>query len=320
MEKQFIKDLKNGEFVKSFFSVKYKHPPKDYKNGYMFTLGLADKTGEIELTYFGGTDKQKVDEIYNGIKEGDVIFTKGYANDYKGKLKISVNKGPENIRKAKPEEYNLDMFIPVTNQNVEKMFSEIKSKIDSITNVHLRKLLSKFFEDSQFVAAFKKAPAAMYKHHACMGGLLEHVWGVVRLCETEAEIHPSLDRDLLLTGAILHDIGKIKEFIVTTNIKQSEEGMLLGHVLIGEQMILEKINTIDGFPEMLKNKLLHIIISHHGKKEYGASIEPAIPEAVVVFLADMLDSQVTQYIRAKKDANTEDFRTYNKSLGSIYLK
>jgi 3'-5' exoribonuclease len=180
--------------------------------------------------------------------------------------------------------------------------------------------LASIFDDKKFVDEFKKAPAAMYMHHACTGGLVEHTWGILKLCEVEAEIHPSLDEDLLITGAILHDIGKIHEFQVTTNIKITEKGMLLGHVGLALEMVTEKIAKIHDFPEILKNKVLHMIISHHGEKEYGTMIEPAFPEAAAVYLADNYDAKITQYIRTKKDVNTEDFRTYSKTLGSLYLK
>jgi 3'-5' exoribonuclease len=182
--------------------------------------------------------------------------------------------------------------------------------------------LEHFFKNDDFVKKFKRAPAAMYMHHACIGGLLEHTWGILTICETMKVLHPSLDNDLLVAGAVLHDIGKVEEFEVTSNIKISEKGMLLSHVFIGAEMVSRAIAEIRNFPEVLKNKILHIIISHHGKLEYGALKTPEFPEAKAISLADEMDSQITQYIRIKKDAKkiTEDFRTWNKNIGEIYLR
>ncbi|MCD6547634.1 MAG: HD domain-containing protein [Nanoarchaeota archaeon] len=321
MTKQLIKDLKEGERVRSFFSIKYKHIPKEYSKGYMFTLGLADKSGEIELTFFGDENLQKVTELYEQLKEDNIIFVEGIANSYKGKLKIVVN-DLNSIRPAKEGEYQLSDFIYVSNQDIEELFSYIMKKKDEVKNEKIKELLNYFLKDEQFVKKFKKCPAAMYKHHACVGGLLEHTWGVLKICETMKKLHPSLDNDLLIAGAILHDIGKLEEFRVTTNIKISEKGMLLSHVYIGAEMVSEAIKAIGDFPVVLKNKLIHIILSHHGELEFGALKKPEFPEAVAVALADRIDSQITQYILLKKNGleTTEDFRIYSKDHGEIYLK
>jgi 3'-5' exoribonuclease len=322
MAKQYINELKDNTPVNSFFSVKYKHAIKPYQKGYMFVVGLADKTGEIELTFFGDNNKEEVEEVYNSFESGDVIFVKGYSKVHNGKLKININKSTGELRKANAEEYADEDFIHVTNQDIEEMFGFITKKIENIKNPYLKQLLEYFFKDEEFVKKFKRAPAAMYMHHACVGGLLEHTWGILTICETMKVLHPSLDEDLLVAGAILHDIGKVEEFEITSNIKVSEKGMLLSHVFIGADMVSKAIDKIDGFPEKLRNKILHIIISHHGELEYGALKRPEFPEAAAVALADQMDSQITQYIRIKKDASktTDDFRTYSKNLGEIYLR
>ncbi len=322
MAKQYISDLKSGEKVKSFFSVKYKHKPKEYQKGYMFVIGLADKTGEVELTYFGSKNAEEVNKIYGSFESGDVIFTEGIAKMFNNKMRINVNSDSGRIRKADAGEYEDEDFVYITNQNIDEMFDFMTKKIDEIRNPHLKKLMNYFFKDEEFVKKFKRAPAAMYIHHACVGGLLEHTWGVLTVCETMKVLHPSLDNDLLVAGAVLHDIGKIKEFEMTSNIKISEEGMLLSHTFIGADMVSKAIDKIEGFPETLRNKILHIIISHHGEIEYGALKKPEFPEAAAVALADQMDSKITQYIRIKKDASktTDDFRTYSKNLGEIYLR
>ncbi len=327
MEKQYVSELKDGTFVESVFSVKYKHLPREYNNkeGSWFRIGLADKSGEIDLYYWGGIDKEKVKKVYESFETNDVVYVKGFVKEEqikKGKFKINVNEDSGELRKAKKEEYNPSFFLYETNQNIDEMFDEILNDINKIENKFLKELMNSFFGNSEFSEKFKKSPAAMYMHHGCVGGLLEHTWGMLKICRTIHELHPSLDKDLLFSGAILHDIGKIEEFQTTSNIKVTEKGMLVSHVFIGAEMVSKAIDKISDFPEKLKNKILHIMLSHHGELEYGALKKPQFPEAAAIFYADLTDSQITQYIRIKKDKkdNTEDFRTYSKYLGEIYLR
>lgn len=317
--KQFIKDLEFGKKVESNFSVKYRHPLREYVNGFMFVIGLADKTGEIEAMYWGGRNLEKVKGVYESFRDGDVVYVSGIVGEFRDKLKIDINEGEGAIRKI--EEYEIKDFIAETERNVEEMASEVREIINSIGNQHLKFLINSFFNDSEFFEEFKKAPAAMYIHHACVGGLLEHTLGVVKLCEAACSIYPQMDRELVLTGAILHDIGKLKEFRVTTNIKISEEGTLRGHIIIGDELVQKKIKSIEGFPEALRLKLSHIILSHHGSNEYQSPKEPQFPEAVAVHYADEFDSKLYQYTEIKEKAKeSSDFRAYSKRLGEVYLK
>jgi len=316
--KQYIKDLTLGLKVDSLFSVKYKHPVREYMNGFMFTIGVSDKTGEIPVTYWGGPNKEKTQRIYNGFSENDVVHIKGVVGEYKRKNKIDVNEDDGLIEIT--QEYNQEDFVPKTDKDIEKMFSDLKDYIHNIKDSHLKALLDSFFEDQNFVRVFKNAPAGMYIHHGYIGGLLEHTLNIVRLCDKMYSIYPIMDHDLLITGAILHDIGKIKEFDVSTNIQVSEEGMLRGHIVLGEEMVLKKINKIPGFPVVLRMKIAHILLSHHGNLEYGSPKAPQFPEAAAVYYADEFDSKVFQYINLKQNADTEDFRTYSKRFGEIYLR
>ncbi len=317
--KQFIENLEVGADVNSVFSVKYKHPPRPYKNGFMFDVGIADKTGEIEIFYFGGTNESKVKDVYSKFEIDDVIEIKrGRVTQYKDSKHITLNEDTGEIIKV--SEYDIYDFVPKTENDIEEMTKNLIQTIESIKNTHLKSLLASFFSNSDFLESFKKTPAALYIHHAYIGGLLEHTLHVIELCKSISEVYPALDKDLLLTGATLHDVGKIKEFAVTTNIKQTEDGMLRGHITLGEEMVLEKIKLIHDFPETLRLKLAHIMLSHHGSNEYGSPQEPCFPEAVAIHYADEFDSKVDQYVKIKDSANTEDFRTYTKRLGSIYLK
>ena len=316
-----IRELVEGSSINSCFCVKYRHPPRKYVNGFRFDVGLADKSGETELTYWGGQDEDAVDAVYDSFSEDDIVWVSGLVGVYRNKKKIFINEGRGEIRLAYPDEYQLDDFLHTTNRDIEEMWNKIVETKESFDNPYLRGLLDAFFSDDVFVEKFRKAPAAMYIHHACIGGLLEHTWEVLRYCETTADIHPSLDRELLLTAAILHDIGKIEEFNVSMSIKQSRKGMLLGHTYIGTELILEKILEVPDFPPLLKDKLVHMILSHQGKSENGAGHEPKLPEAAALYYADEMGSKVTQYIRAKKDAITDDFRSpWNRRIGSVFLE
>jgi 3'-5' exoribonuclease len=312
---EYIKDLKSEERVNSIFSVKYKHPPKEYKNGFSFTIGLADRTGEIEATYWGGA-KEKVQELYNSFKESDAVRIFGRVEEFKGRLRISINPLDGGIKKE--EKFDLERFVPTAKRNIEELTAKLFEQIESIKNPSLKALLEAFFKDPNFLEKFKSAPAAMYIHHAYVGGLLEHTLNVTFLCQATLSLYPSLDRDLLISGALLHDIGKTKEFVVTTNIKISEEGMLRGHIPLGEEMLLERMGK--DFPQLLRMKLCHILLAHHGKGEYNSPVSPEFPEAALVYYADELDAKLFQYLKLKEETETEDFHVYSKRLGQIYLK
>lgn len=316
----YIKDLKSGMIVDGLFSVKYKHGIRNYANGYMFDIGVADRTGEIEIYYWGGDNLSEVEKVFNGFSKNDVVHVKGVVSEWKGKLRIDVN--PPEGDLSLVMEYNIEDFVAKTDKNIDDMFNSLITIIDTVHDSHLNQLLHSFFDDEEFVKSFKRASAAMYLHQAYIGGLLEHTLNVVEICKTLYALYPSMDYDLLITGAILHDIGKVKEFEISTNIRVSEEGMLIGHITLGAEMVMEKISKIPGFPDLLKMKLIHIILSHHGDGDYGSPREPMLPEAVAVHYADEADSKLHQYVKFRDEGRkiSDDFRIYNKYIGSIYLK
>ena len=318
MKRKNVEDLEEGDDVRSTYSVKYKKPVRSYRNGFMFTLGLADATGEVEAKYWGGRDEKKVKKVQEKIKPGDVLEVKGSASEFKGNMQLNV----EGSGLRKVEDYNIEDFIEKTDRDIEEMFSSLQTKLGSIEDPDISRLMDSFFEDDSFVEEFKKSPAAMFYHHNYIGGLMEHVLHMIELAEKISDQHGSLDLDLLKVGCFLHDIGKMEEFEVTTNIKQSRSGLLTGHITLGQEILLEKLRDIEKFPDNLKNKLLHIIVSHHGKAEYGAVKEPMFPEALVVHYLDQLDSQAVQIIDLKENAKTEDFHkwTGKNRFGQIYLE
>jgi len=318
-----INEFRENQPVDSLFSVKYKKSPARYKSkeGSWFTVGLSDKTGEIELRFWGRESNDSVQKIFDCFKVSDVVRVKGIAKTSMrdNRLEIHVNEGDGIIEKA--TDFQRDDFIPKTKENVELMVAEINETIGNISNPHLKQLLEAFFNDNDFVDNFRNSPAGITMHHAYIGGLLEHTIHVLEICKTLLKIYPKLDKDLLFTGAILHDIGKIREYEFTTNIKQTEEGMLRGHITIGEEMILDKIKQLAGFPKELMIKIAHIMLAHHGNKEYGSPVLPSFPEAEAIYYADEADSKLDQHIDTKENPATDDFRVWSRKLGRpIYLK
>jgi len=337
-----INDLIPGQKIECYVLVKYKNPIKEYRNktGFWFSIGGMFGGKEIIVKYWGGENKAKVEENFQSFKENDFIFVSGIVDEYKGEMSINVDETSGIIRKCNEDEISeaseeILLKLPKTNQDVDKIFNEILNEVNAIENEYLKKLLKEFFNDADFVEKFKTHPASKMYHQACIGGFIEHVWGVIKICKTMCEIHPSLNKDLLITGAILHDIGKLKEIEVKNGFFDSEIGFLRGHISLGEEMVIEKIKNLENnglinnkFPEILKAKILHLIISHHGTKEFGfgSPMSPKFPEAAALFLADFLDARITQYIRGKKDnlsTNPDVFKTtYLKRppIGEIYLK
>jgi len=318
MERTDIEELKEGDQVRSTYSVKYKKPVQSYKKGFMFTIGLADRSGEIEAKYWGGKNEEKVEKVQSKISSGDVLEVKGKASEFQGNMQINIEE--DGLRKV--EDYDIEEFIEKADRDLDEMFSEFRGKFERMENEDLSRLMQAFFEDDSFVEEFKRAPAAMFYHHNYIGGLMEHILHMLEIGEKLCEQHESLDPDLMKVGCFLHDIGKMEEFEVTTNIKQSRQGLLTGHITLGQEILLEKLKDLGNFPENLKHKLLHIIVSHHGETEYGAVKEPMFPEALAIHYLDELDSQTVQLIDLKENADTEDFHkwTGKNRFGQIYLE
>jgi len=302
-KEQFIENLKEGDVVNDFFAVKIKNAPRAYKRGTWFSLVVTDKTGEIDVKFWGSENKDRVKRLYDSFKIGEVIQIRlGNVEIYDEKPQISINETTGGVRRCSPKEYDITDFIPsLTEERIKELFSIIKKEITSVENEQLKALLSLFFDDKKFAHDFAHSPSAMTHHHNYVGGNLEHTVGVIRLCKNIFEMYPGINKDLVITGAILHDIGKLKEYVATAAIDKTSEGNFIGHIVMGDRWIREKIAVLKekgkDFDTDLENKLCHIILSHHGRYEFGSPRMPKTIEACVVHQADLMDSQVKNFIQ-----------------------
>jgi 3'-5' exoribonuclease len=313
-KKQFIENLREGDVVNELFAVKMKSPPRPYKRGTWFVFVVTDRTGEINVKFWGGDNKDRVKRLYDSFKVGDVVQIRlGNVEIYEDRPEMSINEKNGGIRRCKPDEYFVGDFIPSLEENrIKELFGQIKKEIEAIQQDELRRLLEVFFEDREFVRDFTHSPSAMTHHHNYLGGNLEHTVGVIRLCKNICEMYPGINRDLVVTGAILHDIGKIKEYKTTATIDKTEQGNFIGHIVIGDRWIREKIGGLRTknlpFSQELEDHLCHLILSHHGRYEFGSPRIPKIVEACVLNQADMMDSQVKNYMQSVDEMkkNTEE--------------
>jgi len=305
---QYIENLREGDAINDFFAVKLKKAQRPYKRGMFFEFVAADKTGEISVKYWGGENKDRVKRLYESFNTGDVVQVRtGMVENYEDRLQISVNENTGGVRKCAPNEYDVTDFLPaLPEERIEELYEIVKKELKTIQNEPLKKLLAAFFNDTEFVKMYMHSPSAISRHHNYVGGNLEHTVGVVRLCQNISEMYPSVNKDLLLCGALLHDIGKLKEYTYAASIDVSDEGNFIGHIVIGEQWIREKIQELrssgEEFPKELEHHLIHLILSHHGKYEWGSPKLPKLLEACIVHQADLMDSQVKNYLQMIEDA------------------
>jgi 3'-5' exoribonuclease len=313
-KKQFISDLRIGVKVDSVFMVAAKQIRKK-KNGEDYcTVVLQDRDGSIE-----GVIWTEIYRSTDNFERGDFVLVEGDVGGYKGGRQLTITSLKKIEDRSGIEQSD---YIKVSKKDIDLMFGEIKEYIGKVKNPYARKLLDSFFCDKSFVKVFKDSTAAVQYHHAFKGGLLEHTLSVVKICNAAFEIYEGLNYDLLISGAILHDIGKMREYRTTVTTEVTDEGKLIGHITIGYGQVLEKIKQIKDFPEDLKNRLLHIILSHHGHKEFGSPKRPKILEAFIVYHADHLDADIGGYsIALEENRSGNDWSDYVKNFErSVLLK
>lgn len=299
MAKVFISELVANEPVYNVFQVKRKElVPFKEKPGKFLSLLLGDKTGEIEAKVW-----DKAEEQASGFQLHDFVLVKGTVTTYNQKLQLTL----ETVKKINIKEKDLVHFLPTSPREEREMWEELQGKIRRVQNPHLQALIQALLADGELVKGLRRAPAAKAHHQAYLGGLLEHTLNVMELAQRIAATYPGVDSDLLLTGALCHDIGKIYEFRYDYVIDYTDAGRLLGHIVIGTGIVRDKIKTVPDFPEGLQLKLLHMIVSHHGKYEWQSPKRPKFVEAAILHQADYLDAEVDKFLRVKAEQGTEDW-------------
>ncbi|MBM4271354.1 MAG: HD domain-containing protein [Deltaproteobacteria bacterium] len=286
MKTVFVRDIKAGEKVSDAFLVAEKNLAYSQKGSPYLNVRLRDRTGEIEGKIW--ENALEWDRIF---KKGDIVTVQSKAANFKNTIQLSI------VDVMKLEDYEVDItdYLPAAKENIDEMFSSLMSFIDKIDTPCLKSLLESFFSDQEVTALFKRAPAAKGFHHVYLGGLLEHTLSVTRLLEWVAGHYQGINRDLLITGGILHDIGKIYEFSYHRVFDYSDEGRLVGHIIMGVEMLDKKIAAVENFPEKLAVELRHLILSHHGSQEFGSPKRPKTLEAQIVHSVDDLDAKVNAF-------------------------
>ena len=305
---KFIKDFKDGDRVFDIYLCKHKQSAVT-KNGKPYdNVILQDKTGTIDA---------KIWEPNNaGIDDFDAldyVEVYGDVSSFQGALQVSVKR----VRRCREGEFNPADYLPVSKKGIEPMYAELKGIINSLSNPYLKKLMqSIFIEDKAFLKAFCNSSAAKSIHHGFVGGLLEHTLSVTKLCDYYCSVYPILKRDLLLSAAMCHDIGKARELSAFPENDYTDEGQLLGHIVMGSEMVGEKIRAIDGFPKVLGNELRHCILAHHGKLEYGSPKTPALIEALALNYADDTDAKIQTFTEILEAGPEKGWMGYNRLLES----
>lgn len=283
MEKIFIDQLQPNQTISSTFLVKSKELRTKKTGGQFALILLGDRTGEIMGQWW-----DNFEDSIDTFERDDIVFVRGLVNLYRNHLQITIHRA----RPCLPQEVDLSQYFPTTRFDVEKMFGELMGFVAEFRNPWLRRLLENILGDEETSRKFKRAPAAKTMHHPYLGGLLEHSLSLVKLCRFMASHYEGIDADLLVTGAILHDFGKIDELSYERAFGYTNEGQMVGHLVMETIMVAGKIAEMPGFPDELRRHLLHLLLTHHGKLEYGSPKLPSTPEALLLSMLDDLDSKV----------------------------
>lgn len=313
MKQVYVKDIRERDGVDCAFLVRSKTMAMA-KNGkpYM-TLKLMDRSGEVE-----GRVWDRVDELNRQFAKDDFVHVQAKASVYMGKMQLVV----QGLTRLDEDAIDLADFLPVAEKSVEAMVEELKNKVAAMQDLHLRALMEGFMGDETFMRGYCRAPAAKSMHHVFLGGLLEHSLAVASLAEDVGRRYPGINRDLLVTGALLHDIGKVAELCYERGFDYTDEGKLLGHIVIGVEMVEEKLRKLPDFPIRLATLLKHMLLSHHGQYEYGSPKRPKILEAVILNFLDDLDSKING-VRShidKEVENGEAWTSYHRLYDRYFLK
>ena len=313
MEKAFINQLSKGQTVESIFLVKEKVLTKTKAGLPYLSIRLADRTGELE-----GRIWDNALDFASLFERDDFIKVRAEVDEFQGMLQLRISR----LKKCAENEVQLEDFLPKTLKGVESMFTELKTIASRVRQPFLQKLLAAFFQDEQWAQKFKMAPAAKAVHHVFLGGLLEHTLSLVQLVLLISPRYPGIDQDLLLTGTIFHDMGKISELSFERTFDYTDRGRLLGHIILTVEMVDEKIRTIPDFPQNLALLLKHLILSHHGEYEFGSPKLPMTLEAVLLHHIDDMDAKVNAVMAwiEKEKSSPSRWTSYYKLLDRFFYK
>jgi len=314
MKDFFLSDcarFENKVVVSSFVVISKQVKPKKTGEPYL-ALTLGDRCGQIEAKMW-----DNVEDSIDAFEQEDFLKIKALLNKYKNRFQLTIHK----LRKLGDSEVDFADYLPKTTKDVDQLWRTVGEYVSSFQDANLRALVQSFMADPEIAFAYRNAPAAKTLHHAYIGGLLDHVVSLFRSCELVCQNYPQINRDLLLTGAFLHDIGKIHELTYSRSFSYTTRGQLLGHMIIELEMLQAKLAQFPEFPDKLKTLLEHLIISHHGQYEFGSPKLPMFPEALMLHYLDDLDSKM-ESMRAhfeREAENESSWTSYNASLGRTLL-
>ncbi len=312
MKDIYIGDLlgfDEGKAFDSFFLVLAKQQRTTKSNKPYLNLILGDKSGQIEGRVWDPGDPR----IAKDFERGDIVKVRGSFSRYDDRAQVKVDQ----LRKAQANEADKMDMLPATTHDVGALWAQLEACVESLVNFNLKRLLNALLADTALAQAYREAPAARQLHHAWLGGLLEHVVSLLGLADRVAAHYPLIDRDLLVTGVILHDIGKIRELEWETGFDYTVEGVLLGHIQMGVDLVEKTIAGLPGFPDRLRTLVLHMILAHHGKLEFGSPKLPMIPEALVLNFLDDLDAKM-QAMASEFEKSAREGRAPDELTGKVW--
>jgi 3'-5' exoribonuclease len=312
MKSTFVRDLAADQIITGFFLVHEKEVRSTAAGKLYLRMELGDRTGTVEVRMW-----DQFETMAKDVNRDDFVKVQGRVEVYRNRPQLVL----QQLRLAKPEEINLADFLPHTPYDVEDMYKQLLGHAEGMKNPWLKKLTTKILNDPNIIPRYQRAPAAKVMHHAYLGGLLEHVVGLCGLAKQIAEHYPELDVDLLLTAAMLHDVGKLDELCYERSVSYTAEGQLLGHIVQELETVGRAMDEIESFPEKLKVVVKHLLISHHGQYEFGSPKLPMIREALAFHYMDDLDSKMAAVRAALAlESGEEEWSAYSGALGRKFLR
>lgn len=295
MKNTFVRDLKVGNRVEDLFVLRKKEL-KEYDGKKFLKLELGDNSGRVDAVMW-----DEAERFYANAEVGNIVEARGNITTYRDSLQINL----ESLRKA-DRKIELKDFLPASEHDLDELLVRFKNKASSVKNRPLRALMENLVDDSSLMQRLRQAPGGKLWHHSYLGGLLEHTLSVAEICEKAVSLYKLVDRDLLITGALVHDIGKINQYSTSGFIDYTDEGRLVGHIVSGYEIIAKKIETIKDFPEGLSLQLKHLILSHQGELEMASPVVPQTLEAIILHYADEMDAKAGAFTHIIKREKNKD--------------